>query len=93
MNGQRLVELVTNMVQAINSDGVPNIENAWDRIVSKEFKKLMERLRDVVTKEIALPMPVEQLSKEIGYRYHNCLKEIIGYSISDEKRLEGIIQL
>jgi len=28
---------------------VPNIENAWERIISKEFKRMMERVKGIVS--------------------------------------------
>lgn len=61
LNGKRLIELVTQYVTTINNGSVPNIENVWDRILSKEFNKMMEKAKEIISSDISLPTTYELL--------------------------------
>ncbi len=43
INGEALVNLLTEFVNAINSGVVPNINNAWDNVIEQDIKSYYEK--------------------------------------------------
>ncbi len=72
ISGKQFAELVTNYTAIMNSSGIPNIVSVWDRVVDKEFRKVIEKakkhLTDSVQNEILpnLPMSIDQLIGELN---------------------------
>jgi len=47
LNGHMLLEIIKAYIQAINSGGVPNIENAWTYLCKQESQKAIEGKFDI----------------------------------------------
>lgn len=43
LNGPTLVNLIREIVKAINSGAVPNISNAWDNVMKKDIEDYYEK--------------------------------------------------
>ena len=42
LSGQMFADLVTQYVQALNSEAVPTIQSAWERVVDAELRRVYE---------------------------------------------------
>ncbi|CAD8209805.1 unnamed protein product [Paramecium octaurelia] len=93
LNGKRLIELVTQYVTTINNGSVPNIENVWDRILSKEFNKMMEKAKEILSSDISLPTTYELLFSNLHQVSTKAQESILHYHIAPDRQIEGIVQL
>lgn len=65
MTGEMLVELAETYVSALNSDAVPTISSAWERVVDGELRRVYDHascelehhLRVIINKQLPLEEP------------------------------------
>ncbi len=43
INGENFSDLICFYVEALNSHALPNINSAWERIIEKEYTKILEK--------------------------------------------------
>ena len=76
LNGSMLVELVQNILDAINSGCIPVIENTWKYVVQSECIKNTEDLLDRFSKEIRKFRDENKDDENFGKKLKNFTKDL-----------------
>ena len=64
LNGQMFCNLAESYVQSINSDSIPTISSAWERVLDGELRRIYEQtiteLDDFMKNTISKKFPLEE---------------------------------
>mmetsp|Transcript_34216 Transcript_34216/g.33434 ORF Transcript_34216/g.33434 Transcript_34216/m.33434 type:complete len:460 (+) Transcript_34216:286-1665(+) len=95
LNGMMFAELVQQYVQAMNSESIPTISSAWERVINSEIMRVqeaaIEELKGFVEEGLKLPMEKQELQQKMKQGRSLAMKQLNSLTIANappEKLIE-----